>query len=42
MRTYILADNQDITREGIVALLKESGLSDRIVEVKISGELQKN
>jgi DNA-binding NarL/FixJ family response regulator len=41
MRTYILADNQDITREGIIALLKESGLLGKIVEVKTSGELQK-
>jgi DNA-binding NarL/FixJ family response regulator len=41
MRTYILADNQDITREGIVVLLKESGLSKKIVEVKTYGELQK-
>jgi DNA-binding NarL/FixJ family response regulator len=41
MRTYILADNQDITREGIVALLKESRLSEKIVEARTSGELQK-
>lgn len=40
MRTYILADNQDITREGVIALLKESGLSERIVEVKTLEELQ--
>jgi DNA-binding NarL/FixJ family response regulator len=40
MKTYILADNQDITREGLIALLKESGLSERIIEVKTLKELQ--
>lgn len=40
MRTFILADNQDITREGIIALLKESGLSEKVIEVKNLAELQ--
>ncbi|KAA6336760.1 Transcriptional regulatory protein UhpA [termite gut metagenome] len=40
MRTYILADNQDITREGVISLLKEFRLSEKFVEVKTLKELQ--
>ncbi|KAA6307364.1 putative transcriptional regulatory protein NarL, partial [termite gut metagenome] len=40
MRAFILADNQDITREGIIALLRELGLSEKILEVKNLAELQ--
>jgi DNA-binding NarL/FixJ family response regulator len=40
MRTFLLADNQDITREGITALLKESGLCEKVITVKNLAELQ--
>ncbi|OAV71543.1 Response regulator protein vraR [Bacteroidales bacterium Barb6] len=40
MRTFLLADNQDITRKGIAALLYEEGLSGQTTEVKTRKELQ--
>ncbi|MDR2792030.1 MAG: response regulator transcription factor [Tannerellaceae bacterium] len=40
MGTYILADNQDVTRAGINALLTETRLVDRIVEAGNRKELQ--
>jgi DNA-binding NarL/FixJ family response regulator len=39
MRTYLLADNQDITREGLIALLNESGLCEKIAIVKTRRDL---
>lgn len=40
MRTFILADNQDITRLGLRAILRELDLTDKIVEVSNLQELQ--
>jgi DNA-binding NarL/FixJ family response regulator len=40
MGTYILADNQDVTKAGIQALLQETLLVDRIVEASNRKELQ--
>ena len=40
MRTFILADNQDITRLGLRAILRELDLTDKIVEVSKLQELQ--
>lgn len=40
MRTFILADNQDITREGIVSLLHRFSLADSILTASDSGELK--
>jgi DNA-binding NarL/FixJ family response regulator len=39
MKTFIIADNQDITKEGLIALLKESYLTD-IIKVKAANELR--
>lgn len=40
MRTYIIADNQDITREGLMAVLKSEHLRNRIEIVFSRNELQ--
>jgi DNA-binding NarL/FixJ family response regulator len=40
MGTYILADNQDVTKAGIRALLQETPLVDRVVEATNRKELQ--
>jgi hypothetical protein len=40
MRTFILADNQDITREGTVSLLHRFSLADSILTASDSGELK--
>lgn len=40
MRTFILADNQDITRVGLISILRESNLKNHIVEVTNLQELQ--
>ncbi|MDR2385053.1 MAG: response regulator transcription factor [Tannerella sp.] len=39
MKTFIIADNQDITKEGLIAVLKESHLTD-IVKAKNCNELR--
>jgi DNA-binding NarL/FixJ family response regulator len=40
-RTFILADNQDITRTGIVSLLEQFSLADTILNVSSRAELIK-
>jgi DNA-binding NarL/FixJ family response regulator len=39
MREFILADNQDITREGIVSLLTQKAITDTIITVSNRKEL---
>lgn len=40
-RIYVLADNQDITRFGLIALLNETVMADQILEVSAMADLQK-
>ncbi|MDR2466841.1 MAG: response regulator transcription factor [Prevotellaceae bacterium] len=40
MRTFILADNQDITREGTISLLHRFSLADSILTASDSSELK--
>lgn len=40
MKTFIIADNQDITRIGLMSVLKESALADKIVPVSNLQQLQ--
>jgi DNA-binding NarL/FixJ family response regulator len=39
MKTFIIADNQDITREGLIAVLKDMNLTD-VLKVKTASELR--
>lgn len=41
MKTFIIADNQDITRIGLMSVLKESALADKIVPVSNLQQLQR-
>ncbi|MFA7492352.1 MAG: response regulator transcription factor [Proteiniphilum sp.] len=40
MRTYIIADNQDITREGLISVLKSQDTKNQIEIVRSRNELQ--
>jgi DNA-binding NarL/FixJ family response regulator len=39
MREFILADNQDITREGVISLLEKKAIADTIIRVSNRKEL---
>ena len=40
MRTFILADNQDITREGLLSLFDKTAFADRVATASNRGELK--
>jgi len=40
MKTFLLADNQDITREGIKALIGSAGIAAQVIRVRNRAELQ--
>ncbi|WP_298647971.1 response regulator transcription factor [uncultured Proteiniphilum sp.] len=40
MHTYIIADNQDITREGLISVLRSQDMKDRVETARTRAELQ--
>lgn len=40
MRTYIIADNQDITREGLISVLRSQDMKNRVETARTRSELQ--
>ncbi|RNC67019.1 response regulator transcription factor [Proteiniphilum sp. X52] len=40
MRTYIIADNQDITREGVISVLRSQDMKNRVETARSRSELQ--